>query len=904
MRFSLFRSYLIGFLAAVLLFTASTSQAAQNVSQDVKVAVLPFTINAGEDLAYLQDSLPELIADRLGEAGFQVVNSDVVDKLIADKGITSIDSGVAKELALQSGAAFSIYGDLNQIGENLSLDARLIDAYSDDPAKKISVTKEGLINLLPAVDALVERMRMDLLRLDVIGEVDVEGTKVLDKDVVLMRLTLQKGDLLTAKTVNTALKNIYDLGYFDDVRVKVTPADEGKRVTFVVEEKPRILAVGVTGADNIDSEDIVEAMSTKKGGVVNPKVLAEDIRVIREMYRKDGYYKAKVTHEIEDAGNGTARLTLIVDEGRKLYIEEVVIDGAEQVDPDDVKDVLALQERGMFSFITDTGVLKEELLERDTSAIQAFYQSKGFLNIKVGRPEVEIKEDGITVIYRVWEGDRYKMGATTFKGDLIEDTSKLLEVVSIDELQTEDEYFDRSVIQGDVAKLTSYYNDYGYAYADVKVHLQDDAATKSVGVVYTISKHQRVHIRRVLIEGNTRTRDNVILREMRLADGDLFSGKKLKRSYARLGNLNYFEKVDITPAPTGNPEEMDLIVKVKDKPTGNIGGGIGYSTYENVYIGGNITETNLFGKGYHLALNASFSGVSTKYALTFRNPHINDTDVGFTAEIHNREDEYNRYDKDSTGGSINFSYPIGEYTNLSWGYLAESYTIKNVDSEASDDVKEDEGSHFLSQLNGRFVRDTRDSNRATRTGTRTALTVLYGGGAIGGTDNFVKYMGEYNWWTPVFEEVVFHSKFWAGFVHKNFNGDEIPTDQRFDLGGIGDVRGYSRDKITPLDSYGDELGGTKAFYTNLELTRVINKEYGISGLVFFDAGNVWKEEETMFSSPTRHGESPVGGLYKSVGAGINWYSPMGPLALVYGYGLDQIGSSGRHKFEFTMGQQF
>ena len=208
-----------------------------------------------------------------------------------------------------------------------------------------------------------------------------------------MRLTLQKGDLLTAKTVNTALKNIYDLGYFDDVRVKVTPADEGKRVTFVVEEKPRILAVGVTGSDNIDWEDIVEAMSTKKGGVVNPKVLAEDIRVIREMYRKDGYYKAKVTHEIEDAGNGTARLTLIVDEGRKLYIENVVIDGAEQVDPDDVKDVLALQERGMFSFITDTGVLKEELLERDTSAIQAFYQSKGFLNIKVGRPEVEIKED-------------------------------------------------------------------------------------------------------------------------------------------------------------------------------------------------------------------------------------------------------------------------------------------------------------------------------------------------------------------------------------------------------------------------------------------------------------------------------------------------------------------------------
>lgn len=904
MTISRVRSFVIAGVATILLFGAAMAHAADKVTQDVKVAVLPFAVNAGDDLSYLKDSLPELLADRLREAGFQVVDNAEISRLMNEKGITSIKTKEARDLALMSGAGFSVHGSLNQIGDDLTLDARLVDAYGTNPGKKISVTEEGLINLLPAVDSLVDRMKMDLLRLDIIAEVGVEGTKVLDQEVVLMRLTLQKGDMLTAKSVNTALKNIYDLGYFDDVEVKVDTIPEGKKVTFVVKEKPRIQALGVRGSDAIDSEDIIEAVATKKGGVINPKVLADDIRVIREMYRKEGYYKAKITHEIEDAGNGVARLTYIVDEGPKLYIQNVIIDGAKQMDPDDVKDILSLQERGMFSWISNSGVLKEELLDRDAAAIQAFYQSKGFIDVKVGRPEVDIKDDGIDVIYQVWEGDRYKMGKTMFKGDLIDDPKKLLGVTQIDELKAEDMYFDRTLLKQDVEGLTNYYNNYGYAYADVQVKLEDDPEAKVVDVVYTIAKHQRVHIRRVLVEGNTVTRDNVILRDMRLADGDMFSGDKLKRSSQRLNNLDYFEKVDISPVPTGNPEEMDLLVKVKDKATGRIGGGIGYSTYESVYIAADITEKNLFGKGYTVGLNGAFSGRRTAFSAYFQNPHINDSDLGFGVEVHNNNEDFNDYDRSGTGSTINFFYPIGEYTTVYWDYTAEVYDIKNVSDDASDYVKDDAGNHVLSKFGGRIIRDTRDNFQNATTGTRAALSMYYGGGILGGTDNFVKYLGEHNWWTPAFEEVIFHSKVWAGFVHKNFGGDRIPTDERFKLGGIGSVRGYSSYAITPLDADDASEGGTKAVYMNLELKRLLSKEYGISALAFFDAGNSWKEDEMIFSSPMREGTKPTLGLYKSVGAGLNWYSPMGPLGFVYGYGLDRIGTSGRHKIELMMGQQF
>lgn len=891
-------------MTLLLLAMAGTGRADDNVTQDVKVAVMPFVINAGDDLSYLKDSLPELITDRLREAGFQVVDPAEVGRIIDEKGISNITAKSAREVALLTGAGYAVFGSLTQIGDDLSLDTRLVDAYGSAPGKKISVDKEGLINLLPAVDGLVDRMKMDLLKVDVIAEVDVEGTKVLDKDVVLMRLTLQKGDMLTAKSVNVALKNIYDLGYFDDVRVKVDTVPEGKKVIFVVKEKPRIQALGVKGAGAIDSEDILEAVSTKKGGVINPKVLADDIRVIREMYRKEGYYKAKVTHEVEEAGTGVARLTFIVDEGPKLYIEHVVIDGAKQLDPDDIKEVLALKERGFLSWISNSGVLKEELLDRDAAAIQAFYNSKGFIDVKVGKPEVEIKDDGIDVIYQVWEGERYKMGEVTFRGDLIDGPAKLKSVIRIDKLKDEDAYFDRSLLKGDIDALTGYYNNYGYAYADVQVNLKDNPETKIVDVIYTISKHQRVHIRRVLIEGNTITRDNVVMREMRLADGDMFSGSKLKRSNDRLNNLGFFEKVDISPVPTGNPAEMDLVVKVKDKPTGRIGGGIGYSTYDSVYLAANISEANLFGKGYALGLNGAFSGTRTAFTLSFTNPHLYDSEVGFTSEAHHRIEDYSNYDKTSTGSSIDFSYPIGEYSYLTWGYGAEYYVLSNIDEDASDSVKDDKGSHFLSKLSGSITRDTRNSYQNTQSGTITNFGIQFAGGPLGGTDDFVKYLTSFDWYTPAFEEVVFHSKVWAGFLHKNFGGSSIPTAERFELGGVGTVRGYSNYAISPVDSSGSTEGGNKAFYLNLELRRQLSKEYGISSLFFVDAGNSWKESEMMFSSPAREGTTPTIGLYKSVGAGLNWYSPMGPIGFVYGYGLDKIGTSGRHKFELLMGQQF
>jgi outer membrane protein insertion porin family len=896
-------------LAAMALSLCALSArpaAAANLPREVTVVVLPFEINAGEDLSYLRQSLPDLLSDRLRDAGFNVVDKAAVEKALAAKGMKPTDPAAVREAGLLTNAGYVITGSFSQLGETLSIDARVNDPFGVKPPMPAFASKEGLINLIPAVDDLVTKMRGDLLGVDRIVDVDVEGAVALDKEVVLMRLSTKKGEPLDAKAINTDLKTIYDLGYFDDVKAILRDASGGKKLVIQVVEKPRILALGVKGAKAYSTEDLLKVANSKKGAVLNPKVLAEDMAAIREMYRKEGYYNAKVTHEIETAGQGQARLNFVIDEGKKLYIKKIVIQGAKQISEGDLKDELALKERGFFSWFTQGGVLKEDLLERDAAALAAYYNNRGFMDAKVGSPEVNIGEDGIDVTFKVEEGARFRVESVHVEGDLIADEPKLIELTKMGKAATEKNYLDRSAIRDDLKMLTDYYNTFGYAYAEANVRVNDHPEEKTVDVIYVMRKLQKVHIRRVLVEGNTKTRDNVIMREMRLADGDLFNGEKLKRSNERLNKLGYFSMVDIEPVPTGSPDEMDLKVKVKDKETGKIGGGVGYSTYDGVYFAASIDESNLFGKGWSASLNGQWSDTKTSYTFTAMNPRWDDTKLGVGFSLYDRKDDYTDYMRASTGGKIGFSYPLGEYTSLLWDYNIERYTIYDIVSGAAQEIVDAAGTSIASIATASIVRDTTDGSQqslATK-GTVNTFSVAYGGGVLMGDDNFIRSIYDHNGYQKLLGDLVFHWHGQVGWVGQNGNGD-IPLGQRFYLGGSSTVRGYTQRKIAPIDeASGDVIGGDKEAFANLELIHPLSKKAGVYGSVFFDAGGTWKEGEMLFSNPTRRVAAPPAGLYKSVGVGLLWFSPMGPLKLEFGHGMDDLYDSTHNKVEFNMGRTF
>ncbi len=859
---------------------------------DVSIVVLPFEINAEPELDYLAEDLPEILRDRLAREGFNVASGNATMDIVRYQGIEFIDLSVARDIALLAGSNYAVYGSLSQVGETLSLDVRLVEAFGLKEPQAFFVVKKGLINILPAVDELVQKIVQQVLKKDVVAEIDVQNNRILDKDVVLMRLRMQQGDLYDPKAINEELKRLYALGYFDDVQVRVEDVPAGKRVVFVVEEKPLIQAVQVSGTDAIDQDDVLEVMSVKGGSVLNFELLSQDLDKIRELYRQKGYYRAEVDYELEQTDERQARLNITVEEGNKLYIENIEIQGAEKIDSGKLKKELALSERGLFSFLTKSGILREELLDRDAAALEAYYNNRGFMDARVSQPEVRFEEEGISITFTVVEGERYTIHNVDLKGDLIESPESLFELTSLDDLAEESDYFDRSVMRDDVQALVDYYTDYGYAYADASASIDKNAENRTVGVSYILEKGERVYIGRVTLEGNTKTRDNVIRRELRILDGEQFSGQALRRSQERLRRLDYFETVDLETIPTAEPNEMDLKVRVKEKPTGMFSVGVGYSTLENAFVTGIVQERNLFGKGYNLSFRGSFGSKTTDYTLQFWNPRLFDSKLGIGIDSYVTDRDYSEYDRETTGGRLRIGYPLGEFTRAFASYRLEDYEISDVDEEASSVIKDAEGENLSSVLGLSVTRDTTNSRIHPTRGTVNTISLEYGGGFLAGDDDFVKGVVESDYYKGLFWDTVFHWSGTAGVVVEN-GGDEIPVFERFYLGGINSVRGYEGRKISPRDEVTDDrIGGEKMFFTNFEYIFPLSKEFGLMGLTFFDAGSSW-EDESDFD------------VYKSVGVGLRWFSPMGLIRVEYGYPLDNLeGDDGSGKFEFSMGQLF
>ncbi|MDP3430352.1 MAG: POTRA domain-containing protein, partial [Desulfomicrobium sp.] len=360
-----------------------------------------------------------------------------------------------------------------------------------------------MINILPAIEETAAKIQTGVQQKDRIASIDVRGNEILDDDVVLMRLKIQPGDVYDPTAVNTELKSLYELGYFDDISIVLEDTVEGKLLIINVKEKPLISAISVEGAQELDADDLLAAIATKTGAVLNPRVLADDMGKIRELYRKDGFYNAEVDYSLTQADAKRSRLNIIVKEGSKLYVTDIVIQGAQQLKPSDLKKELALTERGMLSWMTGSGVLREEILDRDAAALEAYYGNRGFLNARVGQPEVSYSDKGIIVTFQVDEGSRYTVSSVKYEGDMIAAPEDLNTVIALDDLAAKNDFFDRSVMRSDLQKLTEHYSNFGYAFAEADVNMARNEENKSLDVTYIMSKGNKVTINRVLIEGNT-----------------------------------------------------------------------------------------------------------------------------------------------------------------------------------------------------------------------------------------------------------------------------------------------------------------------------------------------------------------------------------------------------------------
>ncbi len=728
--------------------------------------------------------------------------------------------------------------------------------------------------LVPAQDAAAS----------VVEEVLVEGNQRIEDDAILRVVHTRPGDDYDPDALSRDLESIFEMGYFEDIRVEAREGDDGKVVIFRVEEKPTIRSIAFSGNLVYDDEELQENMDISTGSILNIFRIKRNIKQIETLYKEKNYHNTRVSYTVEQLDHNQARLIFNIDEGEKLRIREIRFEGNQAFDDKTLRKKIETNEKGFFSWLTGSGELDTEVLRQDVIKLSEFYHNKGYAEARIGEPEVTYKDKGIYVEIKIEEGGRYEMGEVTLVGDLIFEEEKLHEKLSI----PEEAYFNRQVVRQDVVTLSDVYADEGYAHADIAPELKLHEESKTIDIIFHITKNKPVYFEKIVIEGNTKTRDKVIRRELEVYEGQKYHGSRLKKSIRELYRLDYFQDIKVRRRSGSDADQMILNLQVEEKPTGSFSFGGGYSAVDNMYVMAAINERNLFGRGQHLNLRVQAGGTSQQYDISFTEPWLFDIPLSATVAANRWERDYDDYTRESRGGSLRFGYPVWDYTRAYIRYGYDVSDVKDVDEDVSPYLLE--GEFVESSISTSLIYDSKNRQFNPTEGAKHRFTLEYAG--VGGDVGFTKATAETGWYFPIIWKTTGYLHAETGYVRRNA-GKILPDYERFYLGGINSLRGFDWRDVSPTNDEGIEIGGDRFVQFNVEYLFPLLMEQGLVGLIFYDTGNAYAG-----------GPMELDDLRQSWGFGIRWYSPMGPLRLERGHVIDPRPGEDDARWEFSIGGSF
>ncbi|MBE9545916.1 MAG: outer membrane protein assembly factor BamA [Proteobacteria bacterium] len=847
-----------------------------------KIAIFPFDIHSKKDRSYLQEQICSGISAELQKTGHvQIIKKEVFLKRIWKK---RIDGKLAGSVGRKIGADFVIIGSLTRMGEFISVDVRVVNVKEKKVSQSFFVQGTGVESIGNISARLTEKIFWETSRELRIAKLVFTGNTRIEDSAICHVMESAKGKLFSKKSLSSDIKAIYKMGYFSDVAADVTDSPEGKIITFALEEKPLITDIEIKGNDVIETEEIEGVLTVRPRQILNPNKIKADAEKIKALYDNKGYFNSEVSFTIEKEGDKDALVTFNISENERLYIKSIAFEGNKAYSDKELKDMMEASEWGIFHFLTDSGVLKEDELKQDVNKLNVFYLNNGYINAKIGEPEITHDKEWVYIKIPVSEGKQFRVGAVEITGDTLSaPRSELLEKLRINKKDC----YDRESVMKDIDYLTMMCSNEGYAYSDVTPRTIPREEEQKVDVIYNIKKGNHVHFNRISITGNTRTRDKVIRRQLAFVEGDLYSSSKLKTSYMKLNRLRYFEEVDFQTVKGTDEILTDINIHVKEKPTGMFSIGAGYSAAEQAVFMAQISEQNLFGRGQTLGLTASLGSNTAHYELSFIEPWLFDMPLWSKSELWDTEREYDSYNVSTQGFGETLGYPLWEHVTGYLGYRLSTNDIRNVKTTASYWIKEQEGEMTESSLTATLAGDTTNDYMFPSKGSKNRFSVKYSGGLLMGDTDFTKYTGSSTWFFPLPLDTVFGIRGQAGFMHRN-EDKKIPIYERFYLGGINSLRGL-RD-VGPKDpATGDVIGGETMVCFNVEYIFPLVKNAGMKGVIFFDTGNTWE-----------HGYH-LGDMRETAGAGIRWYSPIGPLRLEWGHVLDRKAGEAASRWEFTIG---
>ncbi len=767
-------------------------------------------------------------------------------------------------------------------------------------AKKTSATSATRANNVAKVVAAGEG--------PIVQKVLVKGNKKIETDAVIAKLATKQGQGISGEKLRQDLDVLFKTGFFYDVKIERDSIEGGVQLTYNVVEKPSVVEIIFAGNNEIDSTELQTTAAIKPYEVLNMGRIREAVEKIQKLYEDKGYFLARITPKTEPAGKDglgeeAVKLTFEIQENDKVKVKRITILGNKQIADGKIKGLLQTQEGGFFSFVSSSGSYKQDAFDRDVQLINYLYFNEGYVQIKVDRPQVYVTPDkkGIYITIRVEEGERYKVGTIDFAGDLLFPRSELEEATEIDGTS----WYQHETLLKDIRTIQAKYGDLGYAYANIIPRTRPRDKDRELDITFEIDKGNKVYFGRINVVGNSKTRDKVVRRELLVQEGELYNETRKRESLDNVKRLGFFDEVNFNSStPSENQDLMNIDIVVKERNTGSIQVGAGYSTYSSFIFNGQVNQINLMGRGQRLGVSVDMSSNQSLFNFNFTEPYFYDTDWSVGVDAYQSKRTTTEYEETKKGGALRVGYPITRFLRTFLRYKLESAEI-NLDNDIGDPIlfpvpvpggdpnPQGNPNGVTSSATLTLEYDKRNDRYTPTKGVYTSLSLEYAG--LGGDHQFTKGLATGRFYEKVFWDVIFRNNLTYGFIRSNVEGREPPFNELFLLGGANSLRGYNwfsiakRKRSTKV--YNDLIargfpaetaeirawrpfGGKEQLFYQAEFEFPLITEAGIKGVVFYDIGNA---DDVLALSEFR----------SDIGFGFRWFSPIGPLRFEWGFPLER-----------------
>ncbi len=762
--------------------------------------------------------------------------------------------------------------------------------------------------LLPGLVAALFAVSMPAVAFEpfVIKDIRVEGIQRTEAGTVFNYLPVRVGDRLTEEAASTSIRALFATGFFRDVRIE---ADKDVLVV-VVDERPAIAQVNFEGVKEFDKDALktgLKEVGLAESRIFDRALLERAEQELKRQYLSRGLYSAKIKASVTPLERNRVAVNFDVVEGEVAKIRKIGIVGNKAFSEDDLLELFQLTTPGWLTWYTKNDQYSKQKLSADLEQLRSFYLDQGYLDFSIDATQVSITADkrDIFITVNVTEGQKYTISGVRLTGDLIIPEADYRELVTVHPGDT----FSRRKLTETNKAITDRLGDEGYAFANVNASPEVDREKQEVAFTIFVDPGRRVYVRRIDVSGNTSTHDEVIRREMRQMESAWYDASKINRSRTRVERLGFFDEVNVeTPQVAGATDQVDVNFSVKERPTGNLMFGAGFSSSEKVILNASISQQNLFGSSNSASLNINTSSVNKTLSLSFTNPYFTIDGVSLGWDIYQRNVDPTsltvaRYKTESIGGGFRFGYPIAEDDKINFGLAVDRTKITTFD-DSPDRYKrfcEDFDCESVTSLIGTvsWARDGRDSFLYPTKG--TYQRVLFETALPPGSLRYGKVIYEHQRWFPIGSDFTLMLNGEVGWA-KGWNNKSLPFYKSFYAGGIGSVRGFEQSSLGPQfvdSSTGDResLGGDRRLIGNAEFYFPVpgsgrDKSFRISA--FVDAGQVYGEDEPLKLSELRY----------SSGLAFSWSSPIGPLKFSLGWPLNKKPEDRTQRFQFQLGSIF